>query len=174
MTSWMALWSGQWNAITLARNQDNTKVWSIEDNRLKKNKHLRPFDFFLLFVFLFVFLFTSTLFTEIQTSYQMQPNYKSLVNLPKTLHLQWYGTGRLTHSDLKMCLPNHVSWKRGGCFQRGARRTSTPAGAGTETLAASVNIHVMIGIGPQLANHAWMYLFALLLTSKDNIPLQLL
>lgn len=60
------------------------------------------------------FFLTSTLFTEIQTWYQIQPNYKSLVNLPKALPLRCHSTGRLTPFDLEMCLSNHVSWKQDG------------------------------------------------------------
>lgn len=68
--------------------------YSIEDNRFKTPQTIQ--------------CFTSTLFTEIQTWYQIQPNYK---RLPKTLHLQCYSTGRLTRFDQKMCLSNHVLWK---------------------------------------------------------------
>lgn len=64
--------------------------------------------------------FTPTLFTEIQTWYQIQANYKNLVNLPKTL-LRCYSTGRLTRSDLKMCFSNHVLWKQDRFFKRGAQ-----------------------------------------------------
>lgn len=80
--------------------------YSIEDNRLKSPQTAH--------------FSTSTLSTEIQTWYQIQPNYKSLVNLPKTLHFQCYSTGRLTRFDLEMCLSNHVLWKQDWFFQKGS------------------------------------------------------
>lgn len=68
--------NGEWNAFAVAVNKDNTIVIAL---KTIISNHLRP---------LFFFFFTSTLFTEIQTWYQIQPNYKSLVNLPKTLLIQ--------------------------------------------------------------------------------------
>ncbi|MEQ2246299.1 hypothetical protein ILYODFUR_036976 [Ilyodon furcidens] len=37
-------------------------------------------------------------------------------------------------------------------FQRGSQLTTTPVGVGTETASATVNIQIIINIGPQLSN----------------------
>lgn len=44
-----------------------------------------------------------------------------------------------------------MSRESGTDFRRGAQQTTTPAGVMTETRAASVNIHVVIDIGPPLS-----------------------
>lgn len=107
MVSWRAHW--QWNAVTSAVNQDNTIV---EASKTIIPKHLKPF------VVIFSFTF-GHMYTGIQTLYQMQPNYKCLVNSAKMPHLRHYSTGRLTQSDLKMCLSNHVLWEQGR-FSKGS------------------------------------------------------
>lgn len=105
MTSWSASRERRMKCYRFSCKSRQHNSHSTEDTRFKTPQTFR--------------FFTSTLFTEIQTWYQIQPNYKSLVNLPKTLHLQCYSTGRLTQSELKMCLSNHVWWKQ-GWFSKGS------------------------------------------------------
>lgn len=100
MTSWLLRTENDVKS-RLAVNQDNTIVISIEDNHLKTSQTAQ-----------FVCFLTSTVFTEIQTWYQIQPSYKSLVNLPKTLQLQRYSTDS-HHPTAQMCLSNRVSRKQG-------------------------------------------------------------
>lgn len=76
MTWWLAFWERRMKCIRCSCKSRQHNSYSIEDNHLKSSQTAR------------FFFFTSTLFTEIQTWYQIQPNYKSLVNLPKTLLIQ--------------------------------------------------------------------------------------
>lgn len=90
-----------------------------------------------------VVCFSSTLFTGIQTWYQIQPNYKSSVNLPKTFHLQCYSMAD-SHSLTSKC-----AYLTTACDSRRGESAIKYRTAGDTTVAESVNICVTINTGPQ-------------------------